>query len=444
MRVRMLLSSRPCRNRVAIIQGPPGTGKTYIGIKIVEELLKQKSYTEKNKPILVVTYKNHALDEFLKAILQRLKVPGEVVRIGGRCQEPAVQSCNLQVLKMKEKHNATLWFDLKDQASELKESIERVVKDLLAAKKFSVHALLKCFTGQQIEELLQRCNATIFDKTTQQWQAVYAQDILPIWYEWKDLLLDQESSAKWHRVPHILVKFIEAAVNQWVPSKEEFQKIMHGEDRLPGFVPVQAPQKKNTKKKASNERDTLPDEKDAEEEERERAAVGGASQREFTMNVNVSAHTRNTENLLQMTPSAERLAGEISLTTLQHIPHLWSLTTYERAVAIQIAMWHNNANVERHLEKLITEYNRIMTARQEIENEQKLLVLKKAKVVGMTITGASINQALLKMLQPSVVLVEEAAEVLEPQITAILGNCNVKHLILIGDHKQLKPPVRKL
>eukprot|EP00435_Cladocopium_sp_Y103_P041522 s2572_g11.t1 len=62
------------------------------------------------------------------------------------------------------------------------------------------------------------------------------------------------------------------------------------------------------------------------------------------------------------------------------------------------------------------------------------------KIIGMTITGASINLGLLKQIQPDVVIVEEAAEVLEPQILAVLGPW-VKHLILIGDHRQLPPPV---
>ena len=54
--------------------------------------------------------------------------------------------------------------------------------------------------------------------------------------------------------------------------------------------------------------------------------------------------------------------------------------------------------------------------------------------------GAAINRSVLKHLSPAVVLVEEAAEILEPQVLASL-NSNLQHLILIGDHHQLRPQV---
>ena len=70
-----------------------------------------------------------------------------------------------------------------------------------------------------------------------------------------------------------------------------------------------------------------------------------------------------------------------------------------------------------------------------------LQILKRARVVGMTTTGAAIYQELLNKLRAPVVFVEEAAEVLESNLLATLTP-HVKHLVLIGDHKQLKPKVR--
>ena len=77
--------------RVAIIQGPPGTGKTFIGIKLVQLLLSMNCIPD--RPILVLTYKNHALDEFLKGLLQA--GINEIIRVGGRSQDPALQDRNL-------------------------------------------------------------------------------------------------------------------------------------------------------------------------------------------------------------------------------------------------------------------------------------------------------------------------------------------------------------
>ena len=58
----------------------------------------------------------------------------------------------------------------------------------------------------------------------------------------------------------------------------------------------------------------------------------------------------------------------------------------------------------------------------------------------MTITGASINSDIIQRLAPKIVIVEEAAEILEPSLLAAF-NEDIEHLILIGDHKQLKPNV---
>ncbi len=59
------------RNELALIQGPPGTGKTFIGYKLVQILLDNRNlwlekYSGESRPILVVCYTNHALDQFLE------------------------------------------------------------------------------------------------------------------------------------------------------------------------------------------------------------------------------------------------------------------------------------------------------------------------------------------------------------------------------------------
>ena len=54
------------------------------------------------------------------------------------------------------------------------------------------------------------------------------------------------------------------------------------------------------------------------------------------------------------------------------------------------------------------------------------------------ILGAAKHRNLLHRIKPKITIVEEAAEVLESHIvTALTEGC--EHLILIGDHKQLRP-----
>ncbi|KAM3965335.1 NFX1-type zinc finger-containing protein 1-like [Aphomia sociella] len=67
-----------------------------------------------------------------------------------------------------------------------------------------------------------------------------------------------------------------------------------------------------------------------------------------------------------------------------------------------------------------------------------LQFIRNVKVIGVTTTGAARLQRMFKQLKPAIVIVEEAAEVLEQHIVATLG-AGCKHLVLIGDHQQLRP-----
>ncbi|XP_058459862.1 NFX1-type zinc finger-containing protein 1 [Malaya genurostris] len=64
--------------------------------------------------------------------------------------------------------------------------------------------------------------------------------------------------------------------------------------------------------------------------------------------------------------------------------------------------------------------------------------VKNIRVIGMTTTFAARNHTLLQLLKTPIVLIEEAAEVLESHIVASLTPAT-EHCILIGDHFQLRP-----
>jgi hypothetical protein len=75
--------------RLAIVQGPPGTGKTFIGVRIVRLLLSLHQSvsvpdTLCERPVLIMTYKNRALDDFLADCCAIW--PDGVARLGGVSQ----------------------------------------------------------------------------------------------------------------------------------------------------------------------------------------------------------------------------------------------------------------------------------------------------------------------------------------------------------------------
>jgi helicase required for RNAi-mediated heterochromatin assembly 1 len=69
--------------------------------------------------------------------------------------------------------------------------------------------------------------------------------------------------------------------------------------------------------------------------------------------------------------------------------------------------------------------------------ERDEVYLKSAKLIGMTTTGLSKYRPLVASLKPKIVLIEEAAEVLEGPVTVACME-SVEHLILVGDHEQLQ------
>ncbi|KAF6248733.1 AAA domain-containing protein [Scenedesmus sp. NREL 46B-D3] len=75
--------------------------------------------------------------------------------------------------------------------------------------------------------------------------------------------------------------------------------------------------------------------------------------------------------------------------------------------------------------------------RQEYDSRD-LQTLRRARVVGMTTSGVARMQNLVAALQPKVLLIEEAGELLEAHTLASLSAAT-EHVILIGDHEQLRP-----
>ncbi|KAF4439729.1 NFX1-type zinc finger-containing 1 [Fusarium acutatum] len=79
----------------ALIQGPPGTGKSYLGVQLVRTLLAVKKEA-KLGPILIICYTNHALDQFLKHLLD-VGIQA-IIRIGGRSVTEELDSKNLRIV----------------------------------------------------------------------------------------------------------------------------------------------------------------------------------------------------------------------------------------------------------------------------------------------------------------------------------------------------------
>ncbi|XP_021348896.1 NFX1-type zinc finger-containing protein 1-like [Mizuhopecten yessoensis] len=125
-------------------------------------------------------------------------------------------------------------------------------------------------------------------------------------------------------------------------------------------------------------------------------------------------------------------------TEIHMLYDVWQLSLKDRWRLYRY--WINKFSVmmmERIREK-VQEYQSACDQHREILMHEDKGIIRRATVVGMTTTGAAKYQAVLQEIGPRVIVVEEAAEVLEAHVVATLSR-HCQHLILIGDHKQLRP-----
>jgi hypothetical protein len=93
---------------------------------------------------------------------------------------------------------------------------------------------------------------------------------------------------------------------------------------------------------------------------------------------------------------------------------------------------------EAEIDRLRTLLDDCSTSLRELRLQEDRSIMEDALIIAMTTTGSSRYHRVLKDIGPRVVIVEEAAEVFESHIVAALSK-HCEHLILIGDHVQLRP-----
>lgn len=108
----------------------------------------------------------------------------------------------------------------------------------------------------------------------------------------------------------------------------------------------------------------------------------------------------------------------------------------------QIDRWRREMAEERleTLQELLRQFHNHQKRMETMFSDKDVATLKTKRVICCTTTGAAKYAGLLRNANPDVILVEEAGEILESHILAAMTP-SVKQLILIGDHKQLRPKV---
>ncbi|KAF9155352.1 hypothetical protein BG015_010198 [Linnemannia schmuckeri] len=120
--------------------------------------------------------------------------------------------------------------------------------------------------------------------------------------------------------------------------------------------------------------------------------------------------------------------------------NVWSMSSTERRRLIETWKPEVLEMMMGQMKQLLRQVDEISVKKNNAYDEIRRGILTKATVIGMTTNGAAKHQTLISAVAPKIIICEEAGEVLEAHILTALS-ASTQHLILIGDHLQLRPQI---
>ncbi|NXN81607.1 ZNFX1 protein, partial [Bombycilla garrulus] len=420
---------------LAIIQGPPGTGKTYVGLKIVQALLTNDHVWQSTPlkcPILIVCYTNHALDQFLEGILSFQS--NGIVRVGGRSSSEALHRFTLKELR-----KSTYRFGFPDNLSrdygQIMNEMKWVEKELLEGAK-----RLECTTYGVLHERYLKPHIA-----PQHWTS------LETGLEDTEFCIGSRHSLILEWLGLGVSAFIQnAAENIWAenPGAQQ-EREEEGENEaeeellaIPEMAELIEAERVIEDEEIANPWREEEDDITVEELASTMLAMkldqeeGTAQPQQKTMQWEITpAQRRRMRQRMKVELLKLNTMTELEANAIQDV---WQLDLSSRWRLYRLWLKSYQGFIREGILKHEQEYQAAARRLEELRLEQDLCIINNASIVGMTTTGAAKYQRILQFIEPRIVIVEEAAEVLEAHtITTLSRNC--QHLILIGDHQQLQP-----
>ena len=440
---------------IAVIQGPPGTGKTYIGLKIVEGLLLNEEIWKTDgarSPILVMCFTNHALDQFLEGILNGpLYRDSEddnvkVVRIGSRSRSERIADLNIK------KCNAYLERHVLD---EKRTAANRVSAAGLKSKKMTEnyyrimkncqHILLK-----DLDNILYPFHySQLFYCSRSEEQQFLALEIWLSFYSFGNKYIKEAYSRmieeRQQQEEEASTKTLTEDPN--TTTMEEHQEELQVEEESDSDSLIDI-----TGEAAIEQSGRILDEA-FDHPKREVNFVndsGNFGSYIFTLKQHHNSFsspdcTETQKRYIQFNEKWVKIILELGFEVkpmtaeeASEIQNIWALSFEDRWRLYHFWRSQYLQKVRDECEAEFLTYNRLCSENEEAKKAADRYALETADIIGMTTTGAAKYQHILHQVKPRIVIVEEAAEVLESHIVSAL-NAGTQHLILIGDHKQLRP-----
>ncbi|KAF2768378.1 P-loop containing nucleoside triphosphate hydrolase protein [Teratosphaeria nubilosa] len=366
--------------KLAIVQGPPGTGKTFVSVQAIKIMLANRKHND--PPIIIACQTNHAVDQILRHIAA---FEPDFARLGGRSKDvDVIKPRTLHKLREMAESQTPLAGSLYPMSRKKMKEVEKELALLLSPLKPS--------------------------KTPMDFRLL----------EQLGVLTAKQSDS----LEHGASKWVQDALSNTAEARTSPFTVWLGKNLVP--VPVR---------------------QQAEEFgfEFEEADLAFEQLRELEAE-NVTKDDEDYETLSGSTYTlADNFTGrKVAGVTNDKVKaalkeqDMWKISEMLRPAVYRHLQREMKSRILVEARDKVLKYNKLAVDRRAGTWERDETILKHQHIIGMTTTGLSKYRGLLHALQPKIVLIEEAAETLEAPVT-VACLPSVQHLILVGDHKQLRP-----
>ena len=362
---------------LAIIQGPPGTGKTHVSRVALQILIENKGPGQ--PPIIVAAQTNHALDQLLGHVA---KFDPDYIRLGGRSTRPEVKERALFEVRRRDRFPPLPGGLLGKASAQMHALVGNMMQTLSPLNKGETRGP---FSARTLFELgvLSEAQAKSLEVGAAQW--VTAGDLQS-----------------------------EDAVQLWLNK---------------ALVPFEVVYKQSNFGFAEEEVDL------EYEQVTELQAEMGVTDEEDIEYLKGRWCPVDDRHTVAKNSGAAALATAKRLLETAH--DLWKVRETLRGPMYSIMQESAKAKMLAAFREQAKAYVRIVRDLKVGKWERDAVYLQKANIIGMTTTGLSKYRPLISSLKPKIILIEEAAEVIEAPV-AVACVESLEHLILVGDHQQLQ------
>ncbi|XP_008190958.1 NFX1-type zinc finger-containing protein 1 isoform X1 [Tribolium castaneum] len=415
----------------SVIQGPPGTGKTFLGLKIAHTLLQNQAIWFKKTPMLVICYTNHALDQFLEGLAL---ATDRIIRIGGQSRNQNVAKFNLRNIKfrtnpavLQQRHGVkVLLLQIQNITENLKEiDFYHSIRDFKVFIDVIPNFITTWFHRATIDELLDWLLPEYENEDLDSTNEVKSpRSVAEVQDKVANLQIEDEMFDE-----NLSDYEIEEDENMKIELDDLFDEVnaMAVQCSIP-LITLSSLQQRISALERTFQQLKQKEEITMEDIFEEDRIVFELYKLKFRYD---SLNFRLTEGK-QMRFMKRRVPDWSEFTN----PHKLSPDDRWNLYFFCLNLYRQKLNEKLSvLNEQFREQHKIYEEMRDIENTK---AMKNVLVVGMTTTGAARLRSSLQTLKSPIVIVEEAAEILEAHIVSSLTK-HCKHLILIGDHQQLKP-----